>query len=118
LSCTWRAKSYARENLGVKKDSPPSKNLKKCPIICFAPDKRNNFQDFQNHRYIGIFISQRERERESKSKSKSRSESESESGKGTGKGKEMERGRERKRERDRERDREREREREREITKR
>jgi hypothetical protein len=38
------------------------KNPKKCPIICFAPDKKNNIQDFQNKRYIGIFMSQRERE--------------------------------------------------------
>jgi hypothetical protein len=42
----------------------PSKNPKKCPIICFAPDKKNNIPDFQNQRYIGIFMSQRERERE------------------------------------------------------
>ncbi len=39
------------------------KNPKKCPIICFDPDKKNNFQDFQNQRYIGIFMSQREREK-------------------------------------------------------
>jgi hypothetical protein len=83
---------------GVKKVEARSKNLKKCPIICFAPDKNNNFQDFQNQRYIGIFMSQerdrkrereRERERESKSKSKSKTESESRKGKekGTGTGK-------------------------------
>jgi hypothetical protein len=31
---------YAQHNLGVIKVSAPSKNPKKCPIICFAPDKK------------------------------------------------------------------------------
>jgi hypothetical protein len=39
-------------------------NPKKFPIVCFAPDKKYNLQDFQNQRYIGIFMSLRERERE------------------------------------------------------
>jgi hypothetical protein len=30
----------------------------------FCPKQKNNFQDFQNQRYIGIFMSQREIERE------------------------------------------------------
>jgi flagellar biosynthesis/type III secretory pathway protein FliH len=78
----------AQDNLGVKKVSAPSKNPKKCPIICFAPEQKNNFQDFQNQRYIDIFMSQweKERERESKSKSESENKSESESGKGKEKG--------------------------------
>ncbi len=76
---------YAKVNLGVKKVSAPSKNPKKCHIICFAPDKSNNLmQDFQNQRNIGIFMSLRERKRE----------------------REREREGERKRERERERERE------------
>jgi hypothetical protein len=51
-------------NFGVKKVKAPSKNPKKCPIISYAPRQINNFQDFQNQRYIGIFMSQREREQE------------------------------------------------------
>jgi hypothetical protein len=47
---------YAQENSGVKKVSAPSRNPSKCPITCFAPDKKNNLQDFQNQRYIGILI--------------------------------------------------------------
>jgi hypothetical protein len=83
----------------VKKVSAPSKNPKKCPSICFAPDKKNNFPEFQKQRHIGIFMSQRVRERErggreskhnsrseSKSKSKSESKNESECGKGKEKG--------------------------------
>ncbi len=54
----------------------PSKNPKKCSIICFAPDKKNNIPDFQNQRYIGIFMSQRERERESAGKGKGKGERE------------------------------------------
>jgi hypothetical protein len=46
----------------------PLKNPKKCPIICFAPDKKNYLEDFQNQRHIGIFlyIPERDRDRESK----------------------------------------------------
>jgi hypothetical protein len=33
------------------------------------PDKKNNLPDFQNHRYIGIFMSLREREKEHESES-------------------------------------------------
>jgi hypothetical protein len=32
--------SYAQDNLGVKKVLAPSENPKKCPIICFASDKK------------------------------------------------------------------------------
>ncbi len=53
---------YAQDNLGVQKVSAPSKNLEKSPSICFALDKKINFQDIQNQRYISIFMSQRERE--------------------------------------------------------
>jgi hypothetical protein len=31
---------YAQDNLGVKKVSAPSKNPAKCPIICFAREKK------------------------------------------------------------------------------
>jgi hypothetical protein len=31
---------YAQDNLGVKKVSAPSKNSAKCPIICFAREKK------------------------------------------------------------------------------
>jgi hypothetical protein len=43
--------SYAQDNLGVKKVSAPSKKPAKCPIICFAREKKN-IPDFQNQRYI------------------------------------------------------------------
>jgi hypothetical protein len=93
---------YAQDNLGVKMVSAPSKHPEKCPSIFFAPDKKitKNNHDFQNQRYIGIFMSQREKERkrerereikrereserESKSKCKSESESKSKSEKGKG----------------------------------
>jgi hypothetical protein len=85
-------------NFGVKKVKAPSKNPKKGPIICFAPDKKNHLLDFQNQRNIVIFMSlreqEREREKESESKGKSKSESESKKEKEKGKGK-----RERERER-------------------
>ncbi len=46
----------------VKKIEAPLKNPKKCPIICFAPDKKNNPLHFQNQRYIGIlYFLKRER---------------------------------------------------------
>jgi hypothetical protein len=67
----------------VKKVKAPSKNPKKCPIMCFAPDK-NNITHFQ--RYTGIFMSpymqEREtgggRERESKREGERESERKSE----------------------------------------
>ncbi len=31
---------YAQDNLGVKKVSAPSKIPQKCPIVCFAPEKK------------------------------------------------------------------------------
>ncbi len=60
---------YSMGNFWVKKVKAPSKNHKKFPIICFAPDKKNHLQDFQNQRYIGIFMSLKERggQRESES---------------------------------------------------
>jgi hypothetical protein len=61
-----------KANFEVKKAKAPSKNPLKCPIICFAPDKKNNLLDFQNQRYIGIFISLREREREEKGRERER----------------------------------------------
>ncbi len=41
------------------------KNPKKCAIIYFAPDKKNNPRHFQNQWHISIFMSQTEREGES-----------------------------------------------------
>jgi hypothetical protein len=52
----------------------------------FAPDNKNYFQDFENQRYIGIFMSQRVREREREREIKTKRESESKSGKGKEKG--------------------------------
>ncbi len=74
-----------RAILGSKRSRPPSKNPKKCPILCFAPDKKIISRTFK---IIGIFTSQRKRER----------------------GRERERERERKRKRERESKRGRERE--------
>jgi hypothetical protein len=86
---------YTLDNffLGVKKVSALSKNPKKCSIICFAPDQKNNIQDFQNQRYeyVDIFMYQREKKRERERKGE----------------RERERERARKRERERERERER-----------
>jgi hypothetical protein len=48
-----------------QKGSAPLKNPKKCPIFCFATDKKNNLLDVQNQRYIGIFASLRQRESKS-----------------------------------------------------
>jgi hypothetical protein len=74
------------------------KNPKKCPIICFAPDKKIISRTF-NIRGTSVFLCSkaRERERESKSKRKreSKSKKEKEKEKGKGKGKEKERERER-----------------------
>jgi hypothetical protein len=53
---------YSQDNLVAKKVKASSKNPKKCLIICFAPDKKNNLQDFQNQRFNSIFMSLRERE--------------------------------------------------------
>jgi hypothetical protein len=38
---------YTQENLGVKKVSAPSKNPAKCPIICFACEKKIISQTFK-----------------------------------------------------------------------
>ncbi len=35
-----RGQNYAQDNLEVKEVSALSKNLSKCPILCFAPDKK------------------------------------------------------------------------------
>jgi hypothetical protein len=51
-------------HFGAKKVEAPSKNSKKCPITCFAPDKKKIIcWTIQNQRYIAIFMSQKERER-------------------------------------------------------
>ncbi len=46
---------------GSKRLRPPRKTPKKCPHYMFCPRQKNNFQDFQNQRCIGIFMSQRRR---------------------------------------------------------
>jgi hypothetical protein len=72
----------AKGSFGVEKVSAPSKNPTKCPIICFAPDKKIIIQDFQNQRYSTlVFFCPKKRER----KRARKRESESESGKGKGK---------------------------------
>jgi hypothetical protein len=38
---------YAQDNLGVKKVAAPSKNPAKCPIICFAQEKKIISQTFK-----------------------------------------------------------------------
>jgi hypothetical protein len=72
------------QQFGVKKVEAPSKNPKKCTIICFAPDKKII------SRTIKIRGTSVREERESKSESESESESESKSKSGKGKGKERE----------------------------
>jgi hypothetical protein len=73
---------YAQDNLGVKKFSAPSKNSQKCPIICFAPDKKIIYRTLKIRGAL-VFLCpkerERERERESKRESKSESKSERES---------------------------------------
>jgi hypothetical protein len=41
---------------GGREVEAPSKNPKNCPIMCFAPDKKNNLTHFQNLKNIGIFL--------------------------------------------------------------
>jgi hypothetical protein len=100
------ALGYAQDNLGFKKVKAPSNNPKKCPIIFFCPPppRKNNLQDFQNQRYMGIFMSLREikREREKEREQEQeleRARARKEKGKGKGRGK-----RKGKRERERERE--------------
>ncbi len=42
----------------------PLEKPQEMPRYMFCPRQKCNFQDFQNQRYISIFMSQRERERE------------------------------------------------------
>jgi hypothetical protein len=70
---------FTLDNLGVKKVSALLKNPKKCSIKCFAPDqKKNNIQDFQNQRYVDIFMYQREKKRERERKGERESKEERE----------------------------------------
>ncbi len=58
---------YAQDNLGVKKVPAPLDKLREMPHFVFCPrQKKNILHDFQNQRYISIFMSQRARERERK----------------------------------------------------
>jgi hypothetical protein len=64
------------------KVSAPSKNPKKGPIMCFAPDKKNNLLHFQNRGTL-VFLCPKERERERGGKERARARK----GKGKRKGK-------------------------------
>jgi hypothetical protein len=55
---------YAQDNLGVKKVSAPSKNPKKCPILCFAPEKKIIFCTFRTEVHWYFYVLKRERTRE------------------------------------------------------
>jgi hypothetical protein len=55
------------------------------PHYMFCPRQKKYFQDFQNQRYIGIFMSQRDREKEKTGRARKR-ERERERGR-AGKGK-------------------------------
>ncbi len=52
-----------KRNFGVKRLRPPRKTPRNA-LYMFCPRPKNNFQDFQNQRCIGIFMSQREERRE------------------------------------------------------
>jgi hypothetical protein len=55
---------YAQNNLGVKTFSAPSKNPKKCPIICFALDKKKLISKTFKIRVTLVFLCPKERKRE------------------------------------------------------
>jgi hypothetical protein len=56
--------------------------------VCFALDKKNHLQDFQNQRYINIFMSLREREKErERVQERERARARKRKGKGNRKGK-------------------------------
>jgi hypothetical protein len=122
------------------KGQGPLEKPQEMPHYMFCPRQKNNFQDFQNQGYIGIFMSQREidrwREKEREPEQEPEQEREQEREREQEQEREQEREREREREemesererdrkrdresereRDRKRDRESERERERESTK-
>jgi hypothetical protein len=67
---------YTQDNLGVKKVSAPLKNPKKCPIICFAPDKKIISMTVKIRGVLVFYVPKRERERESESKRERRRERE------------------------------------------
>jgi hypothetical protein len=50
--------------IGGQKVIGPLKKPQETPYYVFCPRQKNNVHDFQNQRYIGIFMSQRARERE------------------------------------------------------
>jgi hypothetical protein len=50
--------------IGGQKGIGPLKKPQETPHYVFCPRQKNYFHDFQNQRYIGIFMSQRARERE------------------------------------------------------
>jgi hypothetical protein len=75
----------AKGSFGVEKVSAPSKNPMKCPIICFAPDKKKLISRTFKIRGTLVF-SVPKRERASEQEREIESESDSGSGKGKGKG--------------------------------
>ncbi len=75
------------DNFGVKKVEAPSKNPKKCPIICFAPDKKIISRTIKiRGTLVRIFLSQKERGGE-RARAKVRARARARAGKGKGKGK-------------------------------
>ncbi len=46
-----------------QKGRDPLEKPQEMPHYMFYPRQKNNFQDFQNQRFIGIFMSQRRREK-------------------------------------------------------
>jgi hypothetical protein len=96
--------SVAKGNFGIKKVEAPSKNPKKCPIMCFAPDKKIIFCTSRISGTL-VFLCPKEKEREEREEREERKEREE--------GEEREWGREGERERERARAREKEKERER-----
>jgi hypothetical protein len=57
---------YTQDNLGVKNVSAPLKNPKKCPIICFAPDKKIISMTVKIRGVLVFYVPKRERESDRK----------------------------------------------------
>jgi hypothetical protein len=56
----------------------PLEKPQEMPHYMFCPRQKNNFQDFENEKYIGIFMSQRERDRKRERKGERKRERERE----------------------------------------
>jgi hypothetical protein len=66
--------SVAKGNFGVKKVEAPSKNPKKCPTICFAPDKKiiSGLSKSEVHWYF--YVPKKEKREERRKKREERRE--------------------------------------------